>query len=240
MTWRVNWLRWGLLALAVALVWVGARAASHGHRGRPILTPVRPSGTPLDRPGGELKNLGLAGADVSGADAERATIVNVDLGGANLAGARFTRSFLSFVNLDRANVAGADFRRCAYDRFTRWPAGFDPRAAGAIMIQPGADLRAADLHGIHLPGACLVGADLRGATLGGTSLRRSFLYAAAPRGPRVVGADFRFADLSSADLRDLDLSQALLRGAIYDRHTRWPSPGGTRFDPDAAGAVHME
>src|SRR5436305_3494305 len=236
---RTIWFRWALPALAVILVWLGVRAAEPKRRhprSPAAVAPARADATPLDRPGGELKDLALPGADLHGAVAQRATLLNVDLSGANLSGASFTRSFLSFVNLDRANLAGADLRRCAYDRFTRWPAGFDPRAAGAINVGPGADLHGADLHGVNLTGACLVGADLRGANLGGASLRRSFLYAADLRGARGVGTDYRFADLSSADLRDLDLSRALLKGALYDRQTLWPA----RFDPKAAGAVYME
>ena len=37
-------------------------------------------------------------------------------------------------DLSFADLTGADLRGCYYDAFTRWPAGFDPRAAGARLV----------------------------------------------------------------------------------------------------------
>src|SRR5262249_1572136 len=139
-----RWAVAGLLVIATASALAWARSASPRHRPRrvrrsaPSASPSEPAAKPLNQPGGEFKDLRLAAMDLRGANAARATLANVDLTGANLAGASFSRSFLSFVNLEGANLAGADFRRCAYDRFTRWPAGFDPRAAAAIRIGPAA------------------------------------------------------------------------------------------------------
>ena len=65
------------------------------------------------------KLLSLRGANLSGAD----------LRGANMTGADLRKA-----NLSNANLNGADLRRAEYNSETKWPEGFDPVAAGAVLI----------------------------------------------------------------------------------------------------------
>jgi hypothetical protein len=74
----------------------------------------------------------------------------------------------------------------------------------------------------------------------GADLRQAFLplaplHAAILDHAHLQQANLQRADLRGADLRGTDPSAALLRGAIYDSHTRWPSG----FDPERHGAVIM-
>src|SRR5207249_502841 len=55
------------------------------------------------------------------------------------------------------------------------------------------------------------------ADLRGVDLRRANL-----RGSRLSKATLEKADLRGADLRGAELMQASLKGALYDRRTRWP------------------
>ena len=63
------------------------------------------------------------------------------------------------------------------------------------IIEPGADLREADLRGANLAGAYLVEVDLRGADLTGANLMEAYLR----------GADLREADLRGTDLKGAKL-----------------------------------
>jgi uncharacterized protein YjbI with pentapeptide repeats len=68
---------------------------------------------------------------------------------------------------------------------------------------------------------------MRGADFSGLTLTAWHFYRADLR-----GANFRGAALRGCNLRDSKLEHADLRGAIYDRDTRWPAD----FDPRARGA----
>ena len=70
----------------------------------------------------------LCRADLSGEDLSGEDLSNVDLSEADLSEAN-----LSGVPLYGANLAGANLNRTVADRNTRWPAGFDPVAAGVIF-----------------------------------------------------------------------------------------------------------
>lgn len=74
--------------------------------------------------GAVMTACGAAGADFSGADLREARLL-----GAQLAGAMLAMADLRGANLEGAVVGGAVF-----DAATRWPDGFDPVAAGAVMI----------------------------------------------------------------------------------------------------------
>ena len=56
------------------------------------------------------------------------------------------------------------------------------------------------------------------------------------RGADLHGAVLALAPLQGSDLTDANLQNADLRGARYDRHTRWPSG----FDPRPHGAILMQ
>ena len=77
----------------------------------------------------------LAGADLQGADLSRSDLSDVGLSGANLAGAKFTNAIVREVYFGNANLAGADFSGATFDKYTRWPAGFDPLRAGARLVE---------------------------------------------------------------------------------------------------------
>ncbi len=87
-----------------------------------------------------LRNASLHGADLShgnlskaflrAADLSTANLSHADLWDANLRDANLRGADLSGTNLGAANLRGAIF-----DQSTKWPDGFDPIAAGAILFQ---------------------------------------------------------------------------------------------------------
>lgn len=87
------------------------------------------------------------------------------------------------------------------------------------------NLREADLRGALLLDADLQGADLRGANLQGTALDHlcDLVTITVEEGP--TGRPVRVVSTHGLDPN--------LRGARYDRRTRWPAG----FDPVRAGAV---
>jgi uncharacterized protein YjbI with pentapeptide repeats len=62
-----------------------------------------------------------------------ARLTDSDLGGANLSNTNVSGVAFRRVKLMDANLVGANLRGLAYDRATRWPAGFNPRLAGAKL-----------------------------------------------------------------------------------------------------------
>jgi hypothetical protein len=84
--------------------------------------------------GADLRETNLAGADLLAANLARADLLAVNLAGArlwsaNLTGAKLLAAELYGADLERANLAGA-----VYNVHTKWPDGFDPKAAGAINM----------------------------------------------------------------------------------------------------------
>ncbi|MCC6608538.1 MAG: pentapeptide repeat-containing protein [Burkholderiales bacterium] len=106
--------------------------------------------------GPELEKLNLAAIDLSGAnlsgfrmwslDLENAALRAADLRHADLAGSNLRGSDLTGADLSGARLGGADFTAtklegaklggARYDDKTRWPAGFVPQDAGAILDAP--------------------------------------------------------------------------------------------------------
>lgn len=80
--------------------------------------------TPESIGGANLSHVNLRRADLRGADLRDANFRFVDLSGAHLEGA----------DLIGANLDGSNLTRATYDEDTRWPAGFDPRRAGALLM----------------------------------------------------------------------------------------------------------
>jgi uncharacterized protein YjbI with pentapeptide repeats len=110
------------------------------------------TGARLD--GADMLGAGLVGADLSRASLRqadmkktsliRARLTGADLDGANLTDADLTQADLRHARLTGANLRGADFtgaklagaslRGAFFSRETRWPAGFNPAAHGALQV----------------------------------------------------------------------------------------------------------
>ncbi len=80
----------------------------------------------------DLRNADLAGARLSGADLRAADLRNARLQGAMLERADLRGAQLEGADLTGAALEGADLAGARYDAATRWPAGMDPRARGAL------------------------------------------------------------------------------------------------------------
>ena len=65
-----------------------------------------------------------------GADLRHINLLDADLWGANLSGAN-----LSLANLYLAKLNGANLTGARYNADTTWPEGFDPVAAGAVLVE---------------------------------------------------------------------------------------------------------
>jgi Pentapeptide repeats (8 copies) len=74
----------------------------------------------------------LRGALLNEADLRKASFQDADLRGAFLPDANLSEADLGGADLTRAYLKGTILRGALCDRLTRWPPGFDPRAAGAI------------------------------------------------------------------------------------------------------------
>lgn len=202
------------------------------HFTRAIMDKVNASG--LKHSG--LNRLNIAGAksfreaDFRNSDL-RGSFAMGDFRGANFCGARLVD--IVYPN-DRSDLRGA-----LYDSRTRWPAGFDPVAAGAVLLEAEAPLGptaaelpgnrrdpskggaaaaqpaalASSLVGEDLQGKSLVGMDLRMRRLRGGNLQDADLSRVDLTDTDLQGADFRNANLSSARLDKADLTGADLRGA---------------------------
>lgn len=77
----------------------------------------------------KLMSANLEDANLSCAQLERAKLTNACLKYANLANAYLEKVDLTGTDLSYANLQGAK-----YDSWTRWPQGFDPKAAGAVLV----------------------------------------------------------------------------------------------------------
>lgn len=79
--------------------------------------------------GSDLWSVNLKGANLEGANLWDVSLEEADLEGANLQGAELGKATLSFAKLTGANLQGAK-----YNNDTLWPEGFNPIAAGAILV----------------------------------------------------------------------------------------------------------
>jgi hypothetical protein len=106
---------------------------------------IRPDLTRAD-----LRGMNLAGYDLSSAFLTKAILKKANLTAANLRGAimkganlteaklknaRLIKARLSGADLTGADLTGAKLTDAEYDASTKWPAGFDPVAAGAVLAQ---------------------------------------------------------------------------------------------------------
>lgn len=74
-------------------------------------------------------------ADLRGAHMERADLQRANLERVYLQGADLLAADLRGADLRRANLQGAILDAARYNSATRWPEGFDPVAAGAILVE---------------------------------------------------------------------------------------------------------
>ena len=79
--------------------------------------------------GADLSHFDLGGADLTDAD-----LSDADLSGAILWNADLSGADLSGADLTNANLVGAMLRLAKYNANTKWPLGFDPEAAGAVLV----------------------------------------------------------------------------------------------------------
>jgi hypothetical protein len=87
--------------------------------------------------GAHLQHARFEDADLQKALLNEADLRSASFGDANLKGAflpdaNLSEAYLGGADLTQAYLKGAILRGATYDRFTLWPAGFDPEAAGAI------------------------------------------------------------------------------------------------------------
>lgn len=163
----------------------------------------------------------------------------------NLAGANLRVAYLQDANFQRANLSGADLRAARlggsdfteailkgakYSKRTIWPDGFDPQAAGAILVaeyssaednQKGTESHAKKLHlhGVKLWNEWRdknpnTQPNLRLAELSGQVLIDVNLSGADLSGANLSVCEMTNANLDGANLSDTNLSFAGLSGAI--------------------------
>lgn len=129
-------------------------------------------------------------------------------------------------NLREAILAGVDLRGRFLAEAELTDASLDgAELSGAVLDE--AVLFRASLTGTRLVGARLMGADVSeasacGAVFVGVDASRADFECADLRDAKFDGAKLSGADLRGADLTGSSLVRADLRGARFDRNTRWP------------------
>ncbi len=83
--------------------------------------------------GAYLSGAYLSGADLRGADLRDANLSGANLRDANLEGANLEGANLWGANLWDVDLWDANLRGACANSHTKWPAGFDPTAAGVII-----------------------------------------------------------------------------------------------------------
>ena len=93
-----------------------------------------PGDPPLDLSGSLLPEARLDGARLAQADLRGADVRGTSLREADLAGAHLEQALLCGAQLQGADLAGAHLAGARVNGATRWPSGFDWRAAGARPV----------------------------------------------------------------------------------------------------------
>ena len=93
----------------------------------------------------KLRGATLRRAILTGANLRYAILVGANLRYAEMAGANLNYANLSYANLRQTNLLGADLMQtnltgtylggALYNSETIWPKGFDPKAAGAVLVR---------------------------------------------------------------------------------------------------------
>jgi uncharacterized protein YjbI with pentapeptide repeats len=85
--------------------------------------------------GANLSHANLTLANLLGADLSRVNLLGAYLSRANLTLANLTDANLSHANLSHANLTNTYLDGVLYNTKTIWPKGFDPKAAGAVLVE---------------------------------------------------------------------------------------------------------
>ena len=123
------------LLMAMAILLSGCNAETT------VLQPLQPTVDTCEiKPEAQCPN-----ADPGDADLHDTNLSDAYLHGANLREANLRGADLSWADLREANLAGADLseaflsdahlRLARYNADTKWPEGFDPEAAGAVLVE---------------------------------------------------------------------------------------------------------
>jgi uncharacterized protein YjbI with pentapeptide repeats len=97
--------------------------------------------TETDLRGTDLAKSDLSGAVLLNADLSRTKLTGARLIGADLTRAKLNESVLAATDLTDAILNDADLTGARYWSTTRWPVGFNPTAAGAILVELGQSSR---------------------------------------------------------------------------------------------------
>ncbi len=147
-------------------------------------------------------------------------------------------------DLSDADLTGALLDGLKYDRFTRWPAGFDPLRLGAMLVPPdcggqncdGFDFTGFDLSGANFAGASAVGASFVGAVLTNAVLTGMTLTDACLDRATLQGANLSAAKSLGASFVDTDLT-----GVLWNKATVWPEgftpPAPPENEPETIEAL---
>lgn len=150
---------------------------------------------PLDLREISLAGEDLSGMDLTGADLSGADLTGVDLSGARLFKANLKRAILLNANLKKTELTGADLTEAVLEEVNASQVGL------GMACLKGAHLFHANLEGGTLSMANFEGADLRSACLRNSRIREA----------KLIGAD-----LTNADLRAADMSLSSVAGATFN------------------------
>ena len=165
--------------------------------------------------GANLRGANLQKAILKGANLERANLGDANLQGANLEGASLAwanlqRAILKEINLQGANLSSAKLQGAKLKGVN---------LQGTILLGvnlEGADLRHANFRGVKLQHANLRNANLQGATLVRADLLKADLLGANLQGATLVSANLQGANLSRANLQEANLAGANLQQGDLD------------------------
>ena len=137
--------RWTTSASASAILPSGRGAESGSFAASrvywPNLNPLQvsedfrgwPIGATASQDPNELKRRSFVGWQIPGADFRGLTLTACLFNAADLRGADFRGCAFWECDFTGADLIGADLTGATFDRFTRWPAGFDAGAQGARL-----------------------------------------------------------------------------------------------------------
>lgn len=145
-----------------------------------------------------LESADLSGANFEFANLQGAQLLQANLNDANLERANLQQANLSNTNLSTArNLDSAILAGAFYNARTQFPKNFNPKTAGAILLEPNTDLSNANLAGMMLSQVNLSGVNLTSA-----DLSDAFLVDVNLSGANLKGANFENAiGLTSAQIK---------------------------------------